>query len=253
MGKLTTTSAAASSARAIPGRSRGLAPALPFLLGLGLISSALGQSAENFDTQILAPDAPAPAQEVSKGAKSVVSAEAGPVSSTPSRFVGVPDLEAYVSSLSSVFQMRGRSHDPFGHPQDPDAKPIIKATPANVARRVAPVQVTPFADIVRLIVVTTIMPGEKRFLVGTRSFKQGDQIPLTFRNKPIRVQITEVTSRQIGFRNLDTGESAVRKLDMLPVGMTPGHRGITAPGMVPDLPNAPIELEMGDGSPLSNR
>ena len=97
------------------------------------------------------------------------------------------------------------------------------------------------------------MPGEKRFLVGNRTFKQGDQIPINFRNKPIRVQITEVNSRQIGFRNLDTGESAIRKLDMLPAGMTPGHRGITAPGMVPDNSNAPLDLETGTAEPLSNR
>ena len=103
-----------------------------------------------------------------------------------------------------------------------------------------------FADIIRLIIVTTIMPGEKRFLVGTRSFAQGDHIPLTFRNKQIRVEVTQVTSHQITFRNLENGEIASRKLDMLPAGMTPGLRGISAPGMVPDKPNAPIELESSE-------
>ena len=94
------------------------------------------------------------------------------------------------------------------------------------------------------------MPGEKRFLVGTRSIKQGDQIPLSFRGKQIRVQVTEVTSQQIAFKNLDNGETASRKLDMLPVGMTPGNRGISAPGMTLDRPNAPIELETADPDPV---
>ena len=58
--------------------------------------------------------------------------------------------------------------------------------------------------------------------------------------------ITEVTSRQISFRNQESGETAVRKLDMLPAGMVPGHNGITAPGMVLDRPNAPIDLEAAD-------
>ena len=93
------------------------------------------------------------------------------------------------------------------------------------------------------------MPGEKRFLVGTRSFRQGEQIPLSFRGKQIPVRITEVNSQQISFKNLESGEIASRKLDMLPVGMTPGNRGITAPGMTLDRPNAPIELETGDPAP----
>jgi hypothetical protein len=90
------------------------------------------------------------------------------------------------------------------------------------------------------------MPGEKRFLLGTRSFKQGDIMPLNYRNKQIHALVTEVTSRQISFRNQDSGETAVRKLDMLPAGMTPGSHGISAPGMVPDRPNAPIDLEAAD-------
>jgi hypothetical protein len=204
-----------------------------------LAPSASAQSAANFNTKTLTQDASTPKE--TKAAK-----EAGPVSSTPSRQVGTTELEPYLESLSSVFLMRGRAADPFGQLQDPDAKPIIKAPVAGAVKRAAPIQATPFADIVGLIVVTTIMPGEKRFLVGTRSIKQGDQIPLSFRGRPIRVQVTEVTSRQIGFRNLDSGETASRKLDMLPVGMTPGNNGITAPGMVPDRANAPIELEAPD-------
>ncbi len=212
-------------------------------LGLALASSAFSQSAANFDPRIVNP-ASAPAVE--EKATKPVAKEAGPVSATPSRYVGPAEMESYVASLSTVFLIRGRERDPFGQAQDPDAKPIIKASTPLAVRRAAPIQATPFADIVRLIVVTTIMPGEKRFLIGTRSIKKGDQLALNFRSKPIRVQITEVTSREIGFRNLDTGEIASRKLDMLPTGMTPGSRGIAAPGMVPDRPNAPIELEPGD-------
>ena len=211
-----------------------------------LTSATFAQSAANFDTQALAPEAPVPREE--KAAKPIVK-EVPPANTTPSRQVGPAELESYVTSLASVFSSRERATDPFGQLQDPDAKPVIKTPIAGTLKRVAPVQATPFADIVRLIVVTTIMPGEKRFLVGTRSIKQGDQIPLSFRGKQIRVQVTEVTSQQIAFKNLDNGEMASRKLDMLPVGMTPGNRGITAPGMTLDRPNAPIELEAADPVP----
>lgn len=231
MGKLTTSRAVRSPLAAI-------------LLGLALGTPAPAQSATNFDPQIASPESPTPVKPQRKAG-----AEAGPVSTTPSRNIGAADLDAYLESMASVFLIKGRTRDSFGQMQDPDAKPIIKVSTPVASQRKAAVQATPFADIVGYIVVTTIMPGEKRFLVGTRSFKQGGTIPITFRHKPLRVQITEVTSRQIGFRNLDTGETAFRKLDMLPVGMTPGSRGITAPGMVADSPNSPIELGTGDPLP----
>jgi len=52
-----------------------------------------------------------------------------------------------------------------------------------------------------------------------------------------------VTSRQIGFRNVETGEVGYRKLDMLPPGMTPGKGGITPAGMVVERRDAPIDLD----------
>ena len=172
--------------------------------------------------------------------------EAAPAVNTPSRLIRPESIDAYVAAVTASFSIQSRETDPFGLPQDPNAKPVIQSPVATATHRAPQLQATPFADIVRLIVVNTIMPGEKRFLVGTRSITQGQQIPLTFRSKQIRVQVTEVTSQQITFRNLDTGETATRKLDILPPGMTPGSHGITAPGMVLDRPNAPIELEASE-------
>lgn len=231
MGKLTITRPDVASAN--------LHRPCKLLLGLLLVSSALGQSSANFATPPVASAAP---REVVGSAKPVPAAV---VSATPSRHIGAAELGPYIDSVAAMFLIRGQSRDSFGQNQDPDAKPVVKAS-APLAVRRTQAHTTPFADIVRLLVVTTIMPGEKRFLVGTRSFKQGDTIPLNFRNKPIRALITEVTSRRISFRNLDTGEDAIRKLDMLPAGMTPGSRGLSAPGMVPDRPNAPIDLEAAD-------
>lgn len=239
----TSRSVGVSPTRLHPFHSNSPVAPLLLLFGFLLAPSALAQSAANFNTKALIPPAADPKE--TKAANSGTK-EAPLVNTLPSRQVGTDELVPYVESLSSVFLMRGRAADPFGQLQDPDAKPIIKAPVAGAVKRAAPIQATPFSDIVGMIVVTTIMPGEKRFLIGTRSIKQGDQIPLSFRGRPIRVQVTEVTSRQIGFRNLDSGETASRKLDMLPPGMTPGNSGITAPGMVPDRPNAPIELEAPD-------
>jgi hypothetical protein len=206
-----------------------------------LIASANAQSAASFNTSSEA----APAPQAIK-APVLTKAEPGPVSNVPSRYVGGADLEAYVASLTAIFSMRQRDTDPFGQLQDPNAKPLIKTPVAKTSRRVVPILATPFADIIRLIKVTTIMPGERRFLVGTRSIKEGDRIPLVFRGKTISVEVISVRSHQIDMRNLDNGETASLKMSLLPVGMTPGTRGISAPGMVPDRPNAPIDLDGGN-------
>lgn len=228
-------------------RSIVAAPSLMTTLVMAIITpSSPAQSATNFDTKTLTPEAPAPTD--SKSHKPVTDAVA-PTIAIPSRKVGSTELESYMASLSSIFTIRGRALDPFGMPQDPDAKPIPKAPIAGAVKRIAPIQVTPFPEIIQKIVVTTIMPGEKRFLIGTKSIRQGDQLPLLFRGKQILTQVTEVTSRQIAFKNLDSGETATRQLDLLPVGMTPGSQGIRAPGMVQDQANAPIELESGDTAP----
>jgi hypothetical protein len=172
---------------------------------------------------------------------------------TPSRYISEENLDAYLAFLTTTFSMSKRATDPFGLVQDPNAKPIIKTSVTKQSRRVAPIKATPFAEIIKLIKVTTIMPKDKCFLIGTRSIKQGDRIPLAFRSKNINVEVTLVTSRQIVFLNLENNETAALELNMLPVGMTPGTRGITTPGMAPDRPNAPLELDpafsLSDKSP----
>lgn len=218
-------------------------------LGLIMVASASGQSAANFDTKIITPASTA--SKVVKPAKVVAEKDVKRSTTLPSRYVGAAEQEAYLATLSSVFLSASREKDPFGHFQDPDAKPVVKATVAKVTSRAAPAKATPLSEIIQLITISTIMPGDKSFLVGTRLVKQGEELPLVWRGKQIRVQVIDVTSRQIAFKNAETGETGVRQLDMLPPGMRAGNgsEGIRAPGMIPDRPNAPIELEAGEVSP----
>lgn len=207
--------------------------------------SAEAQSATNFNTKEVVPAAP-PAAAPAKAAAEKPAKPSPSPSATPSRYVQEDDVEAYVNTISSIFSIRNRATDPFGQFQDPDAKPIIKPSSDKPKSRATQVQAFPFADIVRLIKVTTIMPGEKRFLVGTRSIKEGDSIPLSFRGRSYKVVVEGVTSRSIEFRNLESGEVAALTLNLLPVGMTPGNGKITAPGMVPENAGAPLELDSHD-------
>jgi hypothetical protein len=230
----------------------------PWVISCGLALAfsvpASAQSATNFDTRKISPKAAPQKAPAAKKENAAPANEAAKVNIVPSRYVGESDLEAYVASLSSVFSMKTRATDPFGQLQDPDAKPIVKPTMAKTTKRVTSVQVTPFSEIIRLIQVTTIMPGERGFLIGTRSFKQGDSFPINFRGRSIKVEVCSVSSRQIDFRNVESGETASIKLNLLPAGMTPGTTGkITAPGMVADHPNSPLEIESGEAATANSQ
>ena len=163
---------------------------------------------------------------------------------TPSRNVTPEQLQAYVDTVSAVFSMRNRATDPFGLLQDPTAKPIIKPKLAST-QKYEPVKATPFSDIVRLIKVTTVMPGERSFLIGNRVVNQGDRIPIAFRGKSMIIEVASVNSRQIEFRNIESGETAALSLNLMPAGMRPGADGVAAPGMLPNDSNAPIDLDAG--------
>jgi len=165
----------------------------------------------------------------------------------PTRYVGEYAAK-YVGAILPTLAIRSRETDPFGQLQDLEAKSAAAAS-AKAAKPTPAEPTVPFADIISLIQINTVMAGEKRFLVGSRSFTEGAQFPLNYRGKPIRIQVVEVSSRQIQFRNLDTGETAVHRLNLLPAGMTAGQAGITAPGMVPSGQNAPLEIEPPSQNP----
>ena len=175
-------------------------------------------------------------------------AQPDPKAPLASRHAGT-DLPAYVEVLADQFSIRRRTTDPFCQPQDPNAKVAVKPTVATkqTRRAVTAEPPTPLSAVVKQIEITTVMPRDKRFLIGERRLGQGDKLTLTFQNKPIPTRITEVSSRRIVFTNTDTGEIGIRELDMLPQGMTPGTRGIVTPGMVPVNSDAPLEI--GSSSP----
>ncbi len=188
---------------------------------------------------------PAPAAPAA-GAPAPLSASALRTSPLrPSRYVTEKDLPAYVKALTESFSITRRAADPFGQLQDPNAKPVVKPTPTAATRRVVAIQPTSFPDIIRRIKVNTVMPNEKKFLIGTRTIMQGDEIPLNFRGRSIMVRVVKVSSRAIEFRNNESGETASLPLGLLPEGMKAGG-DFRPPGMTPQNPNAPIDIDAGD-------
>jgi hypothetical protein len=165
-----------------------------------------------------------------------------PVDATPSRFAG-KDTESYISARKAAFSMQSRETDPFGLYQDPNAKPLVKSAADRLpVKRQTALPPTPLAEIVKLIRVTTIMPGEKKFLVGIREFSESDEFPLVYQGKRMRMKVTEVSAQRIVFTNLDNGESAPLSTGMLPPGMIAGAESVKPAGMVSPIDQLPLEL-----------
>lgn len=165
-----------------------------------------------------------------------------PDSSNGSRFLTEDELDGYVAETSKSLSIMGRQFDPFGQVQDPAAKPaVIKPKlrdPSVAARR------SSFDEIIGKIKINTIMPSEKRFLVGTRSFKLGDKFPISYRGRNTLVEVVDVKASKIEFKNTESGEISSVKIKLLPAGMSSGDDGgFSAPGMVKDKDDAPLQLE----------
>lgn len=203
---------------------------------------AAAQSAGNFETKAIAKTS---SQPPATKAVETHSNEPQATAIVPSRFVGEADFAAHIQFLTSQLSMKNRQTDPFGQLQDPNAKIVIKPKVGDHTKRIAQVQATPFPDIISHIRVNTIMPREKKFLIGTKAFSQGGTLSIIHRGKTILVQILSVNARQIDLKHSETGEIASLKIEALPVGMTPGTEGISAPGMAPDVQDAPINLDVG--------
>jgi hypothetical protein len=203
---------------------------------------AASQSAGNFEEK--ANSKTSPQQPATKAAAARAN-ETQATAIVPSRFVGEADFAAHIQFLSSQLSMKNRQTDPFGQLQDPNAKPVIKPKVGDHTKRIAQVQATPFPDIISQIRVNTIMPREKKFLIGTKAYTQGGTLSIIHRGKTILVQILAVNARQIDLKHSETGETASLRIEALPVGMTPGTEGIRAPGMAPDVQDAPINLDVG--------
>ena len=176
---------------------------------------------------------------------------ASPSDTTPSRFAS-KDIEGYVSVRAAAFSMLSREKDPFGVNQDPDIKPVVPKVIASAPTQGGlAVPATPLADIVKLIRVTTIMPGERTFLVGSRSFRENDDFSIVFQGKTLTIKVVEVTPNRILFRDIAKGEEAALVTGILPPGMIiNGGEEMRPPGIVAPVKNIPLQLD--SSSPQDN-
>jgi hypothetical protein len=169
-----------------------------------------------------------------------------PLDARPSRLVTPEDVNEYSARIASKFLIKSQGRDPFGNNQDLTVAPIAKTTTNEVV--VQPNRIT-LAEIVKRLSITMIRHGEKQIIIGTRSFTLGDEIPVTISGKPLALKFTAITAQQLTFKNVATGETAIRELNPRPAGMTPGKKRDTPVGMTPTNSNAPIDLGGNDPAP----
>lgn len=188
------------------------------------------------------------AQDASEPPASTPATVPAPAISTmiPSRMVNPEEIEPYLQFVYSRIDIAGRATDPFGQLQDTTQKVEIKK-PTLKTRRPTRMKATTFDEIIGRIRVTTVMPAENRFLIGGRSFRLGDEFPIAFRGRSYDVKVVGVDSKKIEFKKVDTGETSSVKLNMLPPGMEPGSNGISAPGLLSNDQDAPLQV---DGTPV---
>jgi len=160
------------------------------------------------------------------------------------------DTDAYIQSINARLAITSRSVDPFGKAQDPSVKPIQPPTAkSQIDKKASQPSAKPLSEVVKLIRVTTVMPGEGRFLIGTRHISRGDIVPLVVQGRRYQVKVVEVTAERILFRDLGNSEEGELRLDVMPQGMTRGIRGVLAPGMEASKADAPIEIDTPGARP----
>lgn len=219
--------------------------ALPSILCLALALPAAGQSFE----------ASEPETARSEDARAVEDAEnkKSELITLPSRYAGI-DLDAYVQTLLSSFEMRGRERDPFGRHQDPNYKPPTPVVTKKAIEKYKPEPVTPFSDIVAAIPITAIMPAQGLFLVGGQSFSVGSRLKLnTGKSEPLTVHVVGIDANQVMFRHGVTNETAPHVLKLLPGGMTRSGAGLRPDGLITPKDADTIDISGSGPGSLSSR
>ncbi len=214
------------------------------ILGPALALPLAAQSLESIEPDAAPSGAPAAQEAVMEDTSKLIS--------TPSRYVGV-DADAYVRTVLSSFEMRGRMRDPFGRHQDPNFKPPTPVIAKKAVEKYKPEPVTPFSDIVEAIPITTIIPAQGKFLIGGRSFAVGSRLKLDIgKDEPLTVHVVGIDSNRVNFRHGTTNELASHVLKLLPGGMSRGS-GIVPAGVVPANSEETIDISGSTTSSLSSR
>ena len=143
-----------------------------------------------------------------------------------SRFLA-DGLEDRVLLLKQRLAINKQDRGPFGLHQIPGKSPILSGPISKISRK------TPFNEFINSIRISVINPKEKEFLVGARIFRLGQVFPIVRAGERLSVRVESVSRSQVAFKNLDTGEVALRRLNIVPDGVTASAGSINVRGVTP--------------------
>ena len=164
--------------------------------------------------------------------------------SIPARFLA-QDLDDRIASMKKRLSIVGSERGPFGLYQNPGRTPVI----SHVAKEV---RKTSFSEFINGIQISVINSREKEFLVGARRFRLGQVVPIIRGGERLSVRVEAVGSSRVTFRNLQTGEIALRRLDVLPNGVTANAGQFRVQGVTPRTRGEaePLRLESNPSAPV---
>ena len=166
--------------------------------------------------------------------------EAPTVTSSRS-LVGEERLQ-WLDSMGGKLVMAKRDVGPFGMAQDPDAKPV-KTVEKKVKKGA-------FLEAVAAIPVNTVIPMDRKFTSSSREFSAGDIFPVIKNQRQFNVEVMEINSSGIVFKNIDTGEQVRKNLNSLPSGMKKSAHLDAIPGVFPANRGNAMPLVLDEDKPL---
>lgn len=156
---------------------------------------------------------------------------------TSSRLLTGEQKAEWIESMRKKLTISTRLTGPFGMLQDLDAK-AIKPREKKVEKGA-------FLEAIGAIKINTVMPSDNKFTSRSREFSVGDQFPIIKNQRQFNIEVMEINTKGIVFKNVDTGEQVRKNLNDLPAGMKKSSHLDAIPGVFPaDKKNAmPLDLD----------
>ena len=158
-----------------------------------------------------------------------VASEPTPVSAphgegpAPARFLSVA-VDERIAEMKRRLAIAERERGPFGLYQNPGKTPVVSRSSKEIPK-------TTFRDFIKDIRISLINSREREFLVGARLFRLGQVFPVVRGGEQISVRVEAVGPSRVTFRNLQSGERAILRLDALPEGVTAAGKPLRLQGI----------------------
>ena len=163
---------------------------------------------------------------------------------TPARFLA-DTADDRIAELKRRLSIAGRERGPFGLYQNPGKAPVISRSSREIPK-------TSFRDFIKDIRISLINSREREFLVGARLFRLGQVFPIVRGGEKISVRVEAVGRSRVTFKNLQSGEIAVSRLDILPDGVSAAGQPLRLQGITLRKKSEvePLQIESNSPPPL---